>query len=185
MPSNRKLMWIVRLVFYPVSIGLIVLAWQQRGGDEPEAAPWSTHPVQRIAAPGVTTVLQGKTEHGHGMRLELRDGRPIGWDVDSITLWCGSRPGRGGYVGFSYRQFVHSPQDVVAGTTLRTRREGVSATWGNGWSATAKVNADARMGEDGLRGTLRVVARMNPPLAARVCRSGPVGFYLTRTNPPA
>lgn len=183
MPSNRKLMWIVRLVFYPVSIGLIVLAWQQRGGDE-EDEPWSTHPVERIAAPGLTTSLQGNTEQGHRMRVELRDGRPTSWDVGGITLWCERRLGRGGHVGFSYRQFVHGPQDMVAGTTLRTRRAGLIATWDNGWSATAQVNADARMGEDGLRGKLRVVAAMNPPMRNRVCRSGPVAFYLTRASPP-
>lgn len=183
MPNNRKLMWIVRLVFYPVSIGLIVLAWQQRGGDEED--PWPTHQVARIAAPGLTTVLHGDTEHGHLMRVELRDGRPVSWDVGSVTLWCGSRPGGRAHIGFSYWQFVHRPQDVVSGATLRTRREGVAVAWDNGWRATAKVNADARFNADSLRGTLRVVARMNPPVAAPVCRSGPVDFYLTRTSPPA
>lgn len=184
MPNNRKLMWIVRLVFYPVSIGLIVLAWQQRERDEDSWAAGGP-PVARLAAPGTTVTLAGATEQRWPMRVELQDGRPVSWAVDEVWLWCGRpRVGQPDY-RTSYEQYIYRPRDVVSGRTLRTRREGVGVAWGNGMSATAKVRAEARMGEDGLTGTLRMVAVMNPPVRKRVCRSGPVEFYLTRTNPPA
>lgn len=187
MPSNRKLMWIVRLVFYPVSIGLIVLAWHQRGGGDAPGAnddPLAGRTVARLAAPRVSMTLTGWTAEGNPMRFELQDGRPVRWGVSDVPLRCVSREGRP-ELRFTYSQLIHRPQDVVTEhRRLRTRRVAVHATWENSWTGKARVRTDARMLANGLRGTLWVTVRMNPPVREPVCRSGPVAFSVTRTGGP-
>lgn len=186
MPSNRKLMWIVRLVFYPVSIGLIVLAWQQREGNAPRANgdPLAGRMVARLAAPRVSMELAGRTSRGGVVRVVLRDGRPVAWSVKDVPLRCASRAGTP-ELRFTHRQGVHRPQDVVRNERLITRRVALNASWENSWTGRVRVRSEIRLVNGALVGRFWVVAKMNPPLAEPVCRSGASAFYLTRTNPPA
>lgn len=169
---NRRLEWIVRLVFYPAAIALIALAWHERQASADDGGG------------GKVVRLVGRTSQGEVMTGELRDGRPDRFAV-RVRYHCPSGSTQPDYV----HNDVHGLRDPdrVDGDRVRTRVDDFAQReLRPGWSGTYTIHTDGRFTATSWRGTVTAVDDYiyNYPHGARTfaltCRSGTVRFVLRR-----
>src|SRR4030088_2942225 len=89
--TERRLRWVVRLVFYPVSIALVVVAWHQH---QAGAAGTGDTPIPAVIGDGTTDLgghMEAATVGGQLMYFdadlwyECPDDRPYHWRWRSRT----------------------------------------------------------------------------------------------------
>jgi hypothetical protein len=172
---NRRLEWIVRLVFYPAAITLIALAWHERQASADDGG----QPVTAPAPWRVTrTFYTGSTGQGMEMTGQTVDGRP---GELSMALRFTCRPWVGDVWATYVRQSADRPRDLASSFALRLRHYGIATTWPSGWRGTTDlaVDLDATSSGAGLRGRMSADLRLVSPIGRRArCHTGPVTFAL-------
>lgn len=177
MPTRRAV-WIVRLVFYPVALALVVVAWQQhRAG---------AHGADAAVAPARAPLPQlgGLTAEGEMASGRLGgDGRPFALRlaahfrctpaIETSDLWA-----------YFYDQRATGGRDAVGGGRLTLRHRGIAMEWDNGWSGRSDLDVDARYSGTRVTGTLRARLRLRAGNLRTRCASGTIPFAMTRRDPP-
>jgi hypothetical protein len=157
----RRLGIAVRLVLYPIALGLIVLAWKHYHPDRPHL-----HVFHVVTWAGVTS-------QGQAMRARTADGVLTGFDTRVLQ-----RCPRGS--GFTGRWYPGQHRFVQRGEELRGRQAGSGrSTSGQAWTFDNRVWA--RIG-DHPRGTIRTRSTLGTGQGTVRCDSGPVSFAL-RSSP--
>lgn len=175
MPTRRAV-WIVRLVFYPLAIGLIALAWHQRQAGADDVAP------ARDALPQ----LGGLTAEGEAVSARLtRDGEPFALNLP-VHFRCTPRGIADNDFWVTYwSQRADGAHDRVGGGRLVLHHRGIATTWDDGWSGTSDLDVDARYAGTRLTGTIRARLRLRVQGAARArCVTDAVAFSMTPREPP-
>lgn len=155
-PPSRRAVWIVRLVFYPVALGLIALAWHQRharaAGEEGEGRPvtWA--------------LLTGTTQQGMPASGRHGDGRPD-WVAFPIQYRCDQDVGRSVWVLFQKRPQV----DRDGRVRLHDRDD--SWTWDSGWTGTTTVDLDGHYDDRGLTGMVSAQLELDANGVHTTCRA--------------
>ncbi|HWI74786.1 MAG TPA: hypothetical protein VNT55_22685, partial [Baekduia sp.] len=119
---NRRLVLIVRLVFYPVAIGLIAVALHARLADADGGAGF----VRVLPAPPPSPVtIAGTGAHGDPVTATMLQGKPTGMAVP-VHFRC--TPDRGDV----WAVFDETP-DTATGGRLRIDDRDIATTWPSGW----------------------------------------------------
>jgi hypothetical protein len=155
----RRMGIAIRLVLYPMALGLIVLAWQHYHGDSSQAE--SIHVVE----------WRGVTSQGRAMRAGSVEGRLISLDVTVLERCSDGSP-------FSFRWTPAQDRFVQHGEALRGRTVATGET-SSGEPAAYDNQVRARIG-DHPRGTITVHVDWTRKDGTVACDSGPVTFELHR-----
>jgi hypothetical protein len=159
------MVWIVRLVLYPAAIALIAGALHKRSA---EAEPARESPIAFFA----TQVAS--TDQGHELKAATVGDRAR-WLRVPVDLRCPS--GLANLAITIEQRMGGAPRDVVAGATLRARRDGLVFGWRDGSSVRVATRLQATFHGASARGTLWVSAVVAPfGRPAVTCRSGAVRF---------
>jgi hypothetical protein len=166
-PPNRRLVWIVRLVFYPVAIGLIALAWSQRHVE-----------ADRGRGPALSQLVGVGVRPGSLPFANLVDGRPVELHLP-VSFRCSPD------VGDVRADYTQRPgaADLVAGR-LRLRTRGIETTWPSGWTGRTDLDVDARASATSLTGTVRARLKLDAGGRAATCASGAVPLRLSPPTSP-
>jgi hypothetical protein len=162
-PPNRRAVWIVRLVFYPVALGLIAVAWHQRHAAADDARPRTSD----------WAMLAGRTANGDPATARYRDGRP---DRITFRLLYACTPDVGWPVWATY---VERP--VAADGRVRVRDHGSLTTWSNGWVAETTLDVDGRYDDDRLTGAVAARMRLDANGVRSDCRAERLGLDVARS----
>jgi hypothetical protein len=169
-PRNRAV-WIVRLVFYPAAILLIVLALHERSahadGDDAVAfrptAPWR---FADATFDGILDQVDGRVEP---IRLWFRPHAGV-LRIETVTVTFGCTPDVGP---------IWAVYDQVGGTLPLHAR--VDTEWPTGWKGVTDLRVDARGDVHTIVGTLRATVAIARGPQHAVCQTGPLPFSLTAT----
>lgn len=158
--SDRRLVWAVRLVFYPVALGLIALAWHQhRAGAEDAPAP-----------PPVVTWWTG-TANGEPAALAVVDGRPR---TLRAPLHFACTPQLGD-VWAIYAETLDARDGRV-----RVRERGADTTWDSGWIGTTDLDLDGRYDPRSMVASFAGRMALDANGVPASCRATRVGVSLNR-----
>jgi hypothetical protein len=155
----RRMGIAIRLVLYPMALGLIVLAWQHYHGDSSEAEP--IHVVE----------WSGVTSQGKAMHASSADGRLLVFDTTVLARCSDGSP-------FAFRWNPAVNRFTQHGEDLRGRAEATVNT-ASGDSVEYDNRVSARM-DDHPHGTIRVQLDWTRNDGTVACDSGPVTFDLRR-----
>jgi hypothetical protein len=159
-PPNRRMVWAVRLILYPLAIVLIVVAWHARhaSADNDDSGP-------------ELGTLAGHTSQGEAMTLWTADGRPESSTLRVLYSCPDSRPELAHFWLPDHHVFNRSP-DRVVGDHVTTAVDGRLLHLRGQWTGSADFRTDGRLDGAAYRGTLasRVVLRY-PGWPDAVCRA--------------
>jgi hypothetical protein len=155
----------MRLVLYPLALGLIVLAWQQYHGGSSEADPPVHHGVRVV-------VWRGVTSQGEAMTAHTRSGRLVFFDMQARERCSdGSRFTSRWYPG--EHRFAQRGEYVV-GRQFGSGSDSSGEPDRSDNSVSARIDAHPS-------GTVRVQDELTRRGRTVRCDSGPVTFELHRT----
>jgi hypothetical protein len=156
----RRLGIVVRLVLYPLALGLIALAWQHYHGD----------PAEADLAPAVR--WSGATGQGQPVRGDIGDGLLIFFETHVVER-CSD--------GGVYKQDWAVGREVLVqgGEEVHGREAGRGRAY-SGRPVVFDARVSARMG-DHPSGTVRAQVRWTADHVTVRCDSGPVTFTLHRS----
>lgn len=164
-PPSRRAVWAIRLVFYPVALGLIALAWHQRHADAD---------VPAVSPAPERTLLAGTTGRGDPASARYRDGRP---DRITFPLEYRCTPDLGQRVWATYIE----PAEAGDDGRVRARERGTATTWAGGWFGQTTLDLDGRYDDDRLTGTVSARMRLDADGVRADCRTGRVALDVARS----
>jgi hypothetical protein len=135
--SDRRLVWAVRLVFYPVALALIAVAWQQHRAGADDGG---------TAAPAPVVWWTGTTGRGDPATLAVVEGRPR---TVRVPLHFACTPELGD-VWAVYTERL----EVRDGRRVLVRDRGSDTTWDTGWIGSTDVDLGGRYDDDVLTAAL-------------------------------
>jgi hypothetical protein len=162
---ERRLRIGLRLVLYPLALGLIALVWQYSHRDPPE--PAAIQVVHVVHWAGVTD--QGQTIRGTSSAGRFRS---LG---TAVLQDCSNQS------PLTFRWFSGPQHFQQSGRAVRGRQAGTGRL-DSGGPIKFDVRVRAQMGSD-VHGTLNATTRWKTRHGAVVCDSGPVTFKLRHWPP--
>jgi hypothetical protein len=163
--SDRRLIWIVRLVLYPAAVALIALWWHGH------RAPAASADVDE------GTALSGRTSQGEPMTAWIRDGAPRRFRVLVHYTCPADRPELANYS--LPEEHLLGGDDQIEPHAMVTDVRGWRYRHRNGWDGVLALHTSARWSPASWEGTLDATVTLRYPGApVAVCESGPVKFTL-------
>lgn len=164
-PSHRRLVWLCRLVLYPLALGLIAVAWHQRHANADDGDGGVAPPRE-----AVTAFLTG-TAGADPAAAAVVDGRPV--DL-AFVLHYRCVPD----LGDVWATYSGVPTE---GGRWRVRLRDRETSWASGWLGEADIVVDGGPAGDGrVRGTVSARMALDADGVHALCRSGPRPLALDR-----
>lgn len=166
-PSRRQV-WIVRLVFYPLAIGLIAIAWHQRQARAGEDG--AARPVVRAVLSGTAGIDRATADLADGRLRDLRLPLHFRCVPELGDVWA------------VFQRFEVAPGGDAGGDDGRVRARVTQGdtTWPSGWFGVADVAVDGRLRDGRLRGTASGRLTLDANGVRAECRAAAVPVALGR-----